>query len=214
MWRNSPEQVFTLEAGPVAAFFTTRRDEEFMDRLATKRRVIMLNQIHSNRVVNLDTEKAETGDGLITSQRDVFIGVKVADCLPIYFFTKEQVGIVHAGWRGTASRISTKMLEMFREPPTYVFGPCISPCCFSVGADLYEELHNSFPEPVFTSRAEKTYMDLRAANRYLLSEARELASLDLCTCCNPDSFHSYRRDGKRAGRNYALIGMVGIGEVL
>lgn len=214
MWRNSPEQVFTLEAGPVTAFFTTRRDEEFMGRLAAKRQVIMLNQVHSNRVVDLDNETVEIGDGLITSRRDVFIGVRVADCLPVYFFTREQVGIVHAGWRGTAGRISARILDMFCEPPTYFFGPCINPCCYSVGADLYEELRGSFPESIFTRRGETTHLDLKAANRYLLSGVRELASLELCTCCNPDFFHSYRRDGKSAGRNYALIGMAGIDDVL
>jgi copper oxidase (laccase) domain-containing protein len=106
------------------------------------------------------------------------------------------------------------MLERFRRPPAFFFGPCIGPCCYAVDEARYDRLHDAFPAGVFTRRQDKIYMDLRAANRHLLKGARELAALDLCTCCHPELFHSYRRDGDKAGRNYAVIGRIPSREVL
>jgi copper oxidase (laccase) domain-containing protein len=54
-------------------------------------------------------------------------------------------------------------------------------------------------------------LDLRAANRWQLADAgvpgSKIAVNDLCTACRTDLLFSYRREGVKAGRMMAVIGM-------
>lgn len=207
MWQNRSD-IFYSQEGKALALFITRPAEKHLGRISERYRIFFNKQIHSNNIIDLDEKEAAVGDGLVTSRRNVFIGVKVADCLPIYFVSSNRVGIAHAGWRGTLNRVALKMLENFRDKPSYFFGPCINPCCYEVKPDLYGQFKNDFPESVFTVKDNGTFLDLKAANRYLLKDLSEAGSLDLCTSCNPELFYSYRRDKELVGRNFALIGMV------
>jgi copper oxidase (laccase) domain-containing protein len=88
-------------------------------------------------------------------------------------------------------------------------GPGIGPCCYEVG----DELKASFPPQFFRDGPRgRRHLDVRAANRAQLLEAglrrEHIHSVDHCTRCRADLYHSYRRDGKAAGR---MINFVGFG---
>jgi len=57
----------------------------------------------------------------------------------------------------------------------------------------------------------RTHLDLQEANRRQLLQAglkpQHITVGSLCTACRSDLFHSYRRDGRRAGRLYAAVGL-------
>ena len=80
--------------------------------------------------------------------------------------------------------------------------------------EVGEEVYEWFGHPaVFERRKEwpKPHLNLAEANRLQLIEAgvdpdRVIVS-SLCTKCRADLFHSYRRDGDRAGRMFSLIGI-------
>jgi YfiH family protein len=158
--------------------------------------------------------EAFEGDALFSDSPGAALGVKVADCLPIYFFSEASpvIGLAHAGWRGTLARIAEQtvlaisgQLNVGPESLVSAFGPCIRESCYEVGPDVAEAFRSAFPSSV-ASAAGRTFLDLKQANRQMLCAMglREIASLDLCTHCSPDLFFSARRDGV-TGRNMALI---------
>jgi purine-nucleoside/S-methyl-5'-thioadenosine phosphorylase / adenosine deaminase len=128
---------------------------------ASKMRVIALRQIHSDIVhlvsaENVDAaEEPPQGDALITRERGVSLAVQTADCVPILLADKRHhaIAVVHAGWRGTLSRIAEKTLgrmhmEFGTRPEDVVaaLGPSIGRCCYEVGSDVAKEFHAQFPD--------------------------------------------------------------------
>lgn len=104
-------------------------------------------QIHSDRVLKLDSENTKmwrghnvTGvDGFITNQTDSYLMIRVADCVPIVIYDPDHhaVALIHAGWRGTVKHIHTKSIEMlvkaYGSNPSHLlvwFGPSARDCCF------------------------------------------------------------------------------------
>jgi len=183
-------------------------------------KIFTLKQIHSNRVfyINRDNinEKLD-GDGIFTDEKDLAIGVKVADCLPIYIFDNKfkVIGIAHAGWRSTLAQIGqnlvSTMIQKFSLKAfdlNFVLGPCIEQSCYEVGFELLSQFFNNMPgsERFFFQHNRKLYFDLKGLNRSLLRELglNEITDLDYCTKCNSDLFYSVRRDSA-TGRNLGLI---------
>jgi YfiH family protein len=69
-------------------------------------------QIHSNRVVCTSSPRKENvlhqqADAILTDQQGLALFMRFADCVPILLFDphKKVVGIAHAGWKGTISKI-------------------------------------------------------------------------------------------------------------
>jgi YfiH family protein len=92
-------------------------------------------------------------DGLITNEPDVVLFTQYADCVPLFFADpiKRVVGTAHAGWRGTAARISAVMVERLvadygccREDILAAIGPSIGPCCFEVDEPVRKVFHENF----------------------------------------------------------------------
>jgi len=180
------------------------------DSLATTK------QIHSNTVKVVTTPgENEDCDGLVTDRAGLFLGVTVADCVPVILVDPAQriVAAVHAGWRGTAARIVTRGVEaMVRECGAEVsavrvfLGPSAGACCYVIG----EEVAEQFPAEVVTRREGLIYLDVREANRLQLIEVGIHPSFieesSLCTISGGELLHSFRRDGNRSGRMMAVVG--------
>ncbi|MDH5185527.1 MAG: peptidoglycan editing factor PgeF [candidate division WOR-3 bacterium] len=183
-------------------------------------KIFTLKQIHSNKIFYLNSNNFKEeleGDGLFTDEKRLAIGVKVADCLPIYIFDKKYkvIGIAHAGWRSTLAQIGMNLVnaitQKFGLSPSdlnFALGPCIDQPCYEVGFELLSRFFNNLPgsESFFVQHNRRLYLDLKSLNGFLLGKLglTEIASLDYCTKCNPDFFYSVRRDGI-SGRNLAVI---------
>ncbi|MCX7994162.1 MAG: polyphenol oxidase family protein [candidate division WOR-3 bacterium] len=159
----------------------------------------LLTQIHSDIIVDIDTDTKTTGDGLMTSSKS--IGVKVADCLPVYIFSQEKIMLLHCGWRSIIRGILAKALTIMREYK-YVMGACIGPCCYEVKNDVARLFSEKYPEAVIR-KYNKIYLDLKKAVLQELGKENLIAELNYCTYCNPDYFYSYRRGDRE--RNYAVF---------
>lgn len=162
-------------------------------------------------------------DGLITDVPGVLLTTVHADCLPVWFYDPEHnaAGLVHAGWRGTAAGIAAKAVRMMEkhygsspEAMQCVIGPGISACCFEVGPEVYEafkeswDFTDSFSRPV----GEKYFLDIKGINRQQLLELgvkeAHMRVSSHCTCCEPEQFCSYRREGgtyMRMGAGLCLL---------
>ena len=177
-------------------------------------RVCTIKQVHGARMVGCHEppRPVPEADGLYTDTPGLALAVRTADCLPIIFFdpARPAVGLVHAGWRGTAQLIAraavTEMSAAFGSDPSRLrvaFGPCIRLHSYEVGPEFREH----FPGEVIAISG-RDHFDLALANRRQLREAGVLPDniVDCGICTFEDAhYHSYRRDADRAGRNLTLI---------
>lgn len=176
-------------------------------------RTAKLHQVHADGVVGVGAPGHHgDGDALITATPDLWLEIRTADCVPLLLIDPLQrvVAAVHAGWRGTAARIAGATVEVLirdwgcrAQDCRVAIGPCIAACCFEVG----EEVAAQFPGHI-TQSGSRPHVDLGAANRRQLVEAgipaNQIDDLGLCTGCEPERFHSFRRD-RGDGRMVAAV---------
>jgi YfiH family protein len=185
--------------------------------LGVEDRLVTMNQTHSVRIVQADHSGQIDADGCFTLKPNLALSVRVADCVPIFLWSGDGslIGIVHAGWRGTLSKIALRFPEAVGKEVSirstdllFSLGPSIGKCCYKVGQEVLEQFRITWSnaEDFFHRSTKGLYLDLRAANRFLLSSvgAKESGSLDLCTFCNRTRFYSYRHQPGQ-GRNWGFI---------
>jgi YfiH family protein len=188
------------------------RNLELARRALVLPAILTLRQTHSDTVLTVADRSTQPetleGDACCTRRAGLGLGLKVADCLPVYFYCADLscIGIAHCGWRGTAARIAEKTARRMSRDYSlslpslrFALGPCICPNCYEVGDDVRKEFGRNFPEPdrFFSPvKGAKYLLDIRAANRWLLTEVglTEAESLNLCTREDEKLFYSVRRD--------------------
>ena len=191
----------------VAAFLASRGHEAI--------KVHRADQVHSATVVHADKTPCEADAIIVTSPGEA-ARVVTADCVPILMASPGgRAAAVHAGWRGTLANISARALEALGAKPSSVsayIGPAIGPCCYAVDEGRHRAFQEAFPEIVPRHVSEEPLrLDLSAINAALLMKAgvpRENIFREArCTSCDDALCCSYRRDGERAGRMVAVIGL-------
>ena len=174
-------------------------------------------QIHSSDSFKIESPGfAGDCDATFTDKQNIFLTVSFADCLPVFLFdpVRKIIAGIHAGWKGTANRITYKTIERIKneysckaEDLIVFLGPCISQDKFEVG----DEVGELFSEQVKIFRNEKYFIDIRKDNLLQLLEAEVLENNiehnSLCTFNEQELLHSYRRDGLESGRMFGVIGM-------
>lgn len=185
-----------------------------------------LKQVHGDDILIVHQESDATAqpeaDGLISRETGVLLGIATADCVPVLMVAPEHglIAALHAGWRGTLKGICQRAITMLKDrwqvEPAHVWvalGPAISPCCYEVGREVGEALHerwriNSAWQPF--AAGDKGFLDLRAINRAQCESsgvpAARIQSVGPCSFCASSDFASYRREGTGAGRQLSVIG--------
>lgn len=184
-----------------------------------------LKQIHSTVIQEVTEEGSQgivgQGDALATSLPTHRIAVKTADCIPILLFHHEFVMAIHAGWRGLAQDFIGEVASYVRHRGfelgacEWGIGPCIAPESFEVGPEVVEAFVN---QPVYQEdlswgllkgQHDRWHLDLAAMT--VLRLRREgvnpshISVIRSDTKTNDDMWHSYRRSGEHAGRNWSWI---------
>lgn len=175
--------------------------------------ILIANQVHKDTAIWIDSPDQDPGsvDAMLTRKQGITLGVRTADCVPLLFVDEGKgiVGVIHAGWRGTALEITRKTMEFLQFSPHTLkvgIGPAIGPESFEVG----EEVAKQFSASVVTQSATeegKFHVDLWQANFEQLVEVGvsqrniEVLRLDTYTEENLYSF----RAGDRDNRNIAWI---------
>jgi YfiH family protein len=195
--------------------------------------LVTVRQVHGDvvRVVehrtgSLATEEGKAvleGDGLMTGEAGLLLGVQTADCVPVLVADTRTraVAAFHAGWRGTVARIVERgVAQMGREFGTRpedcvaAVGPCIRACCFEVGDEVRERFAAEFAyaEELFVGRN----VDLQEANRRQLVGAGvavgDVSVIAECSACARDAegrrrYFSHRAEAGRTGRMLNVIGV-------
>ena len=157
-------------------------------------------------------------DIAISRAPSLVLTVRAADCVPTLLADRRTgaVAAIHAGWKGTAAgavQVAVRALERVHgcTPLDLIaaVGPSIGPCCYEVGGDLARHFAAHPDAPAWFSSDTKPRLDLWRATRDQLERAGVPASqihvCELCTFDHAALLHSYRRDGKAAGRLVAAI---------
>jgi copper oxidase (laccase) domain-containing protein len=162
-----------------------------------ERKFVTARQVHSDKIAVIDSVPAgdkcfEGCDGLITNQRDVCLGVYVADCCAIFLVDQDAraIGLVHSGKKGTALGIVRNAIELMWQE----FGvearqlvaqlsPCIRPPHYEIdfAAEIVQQCRDAGIEEIHDS--------------------------GICTACDLDRYYSYRAEKGRTGRMLALLGL-------
>jgi hypothetical protein len=172
-------------------------------------------------------ETPPAGDALLTDEPGILLSVRSADCLPVLLVDPKRraIGAIHAGWLGTLAGLIEKTVDEMRdlfgsEPPQLLaaLGPSIRACCYEVGEEILEAFQERFPraesffcKPPNRPRFRALHLDLVAAAQDQLRNAglnlRNVSVAGFCTACRTDLFFSHRKEGRRAGRCVAIIGI-------
>ena len=187
-------------------------------------------QEHGDGVKVVDSTEAalrsdDRYDALTSDLSGTLVGVKTADCVPILLGDRKRgaYAAVHAGWRGTASRIVEKamksMANNFSSEPDDIIaaiGPAACGRNYEIGEEVIGIFENKFDNAdsyLSETRPGHALIDLHAANRDQLISAgvdpENIFASSLCTMERTDLFFSYRREKARFGKTGRLLSVIG-----
>ncbi len=158
---------------------------------------ITARQVHGDEIAIVDSPPPgdvcfEGADGIVTNQRNVCLGIYVADCCAIYLVDRQEraMGLVHSGRKGTELGIAARAIEVMQSG----FG--VAP------RDLIVQLSPCIRPPHYE-------VDFAAE---IVSQCRAHGVLDvtdsgICTACDLHSYYSYRAEKARTGRMLALLSL-------
>jgi polyphenol oxidase len=161
------------------------------------RKFITARQVHGDKIARVDSVPAtdhcfEGCDGLITNQRDVCLGVYVADCCAVYLVDRNAraIGLVHSGKKGTALGVIPQAIVLMREkfgvePDDLIaqLSPCIRPPHYEIdfAADIVRQCRDAGVD--------------------------EISESGICTACDLEHYYSYRAEKGHTGRMLALLAL-------
>lgn len=174
----------------------------------------LAEQVHGADVSMVSEAGYYSGaDGLVTTNKNLVIGIKVADCAAVLLSdpVNNVIAAVHAGWRGAAAGILPNALDKMKETgakPVNILcyiSPCISVRNFEIGEEVAEKFPSQFIDRSF---GRKPHLNLKEFLRVQLVDTGVLQSnieLDSRCTINDTSFYSHRRERDEAGRMLAFI---------
>lgn len=166
-------------------------------------------------------------DALLTRLTGVLLAIQTADCLPVLIADTKtgSVAAIHAGWRGTAGRITERTVADLMQthgvnPRTSIaaLGPAACAECYEVGEEVIERYKKEFGYwrrlLVNFKEGGKAHLDIRAANVQQLAfcgfSEDHIHVADYCTMHQNDLFFSYRKEGNRQASSVGrLLSMIG-----
>lgn len=176
--------------------------------------VMNAHQVHeadvrTHRSVPPGLTLVEPCDGHITAEVGVLLAVTVADCVPVFLVdpADRTVGLLHAGWRGTAAGVLEHGLASIGPSAALHrmrvhFGPAICGACYEVGPEVFEALGEPVP-------AGPTPLDLRGvlARRAVALgiDPAHVTVSEHCTRCTGSDLFSHR-----GGDRSRQVGYIGI----
>ena len=184
---------------------------------------VFMKQIHSSKVTSVDSSHIQiiqNTDGLATTQKNIFLAVVTADCVPIIFYepVKKIIAAIHAGYKGILQGIIEEALSEIQklggraENLLVGIAPSIGACCYDVSDGRISEFKNKYPnfKGYYEIRSKKNFLDLAALAQNILS-SKGVKNVEQSTSCTKDTewLYSYRRDSHATYGEFAtVIGMV------
>lgn len=187
------------------------------------KKAVVAGLVHGSAVMAVEAEQAghliEDHDGLITATPNLPLVATSFDCSICFLRTapenpRQAIGIVHAGWRGTAAGVLLQAIGGFKDsygvPPHEILidiSPSIRPCCYEVKKDVARLFRRQWPTSI-KKDGEKIYINIPEA-LILQAVATGVAKKNIfvdagCTACTKNKrrdweYFSWRRDRRTDG---------------
>ncbi len=186
-------------------------------------------QQHTNNVHILKAEETQSPgpyqfaaiDAVATDLQRQPVLLHFADCVPVMLVDekKKKICVIHAGWRGTASSIVKKSVELMvnemDSKPGDIYaavGPAIGSCCYQTGEEVVLQLNETVEngDELILRKDGNPFPDLKAFNARQLLESgvRNIDVSGWCTACHPETFYSHRQSGGVTGRQGAMACLI------
>ncbi|MDR1244737.1 MAG: peptidoglycan editing factor PgeF [Endomicrobium sp.] len=197
---NFPYKHFTTTKSAGDMKNKAERDSFLRSMVLNPADLVLANQVHGNniKVVKRSDQNIliDNCDGLITTDKNLLLGIFTADCVPILISSSdsEVKAAVHVGWKGLYLGIVENaigvLINDFCISPKSIkvyIGPHIRSCCYKTGSEM---------EDKFNIKLINGNLDLSAILRTKLENygVNEIFDVNQCTCHNEQLFFSYRRD--------------------
>lgn len=183
--------------------------------------VAIVSQVHGDAVVRLWTPDAGVpfldrgdarADAVWTTEPGLAVAVRVADCVPICLAAADgsAVAAVHAGRPGLLAGVigaAAAQLRAATDAPLRAWvGPHVCASCYEVPAEMAADASAQLGVAPATTAWGTPALDLTAAALRQLARAgvEDVEAVGGCTR-EEATLHSYRRDGRAAGR---LVGAI------
>ena len=174
-----------------------------------KKRLKLINQIHSNKIFfvnNNNLNKDIYGDGLITENKNIALGILTADCAPIFIFDKKKsiVCCLHSGWKGALNNIVSKGIKKIKRRKIksqniiVIVGPCLGFNNFEVDKKFklkFIKKNKSYQKFFKSKNRNKDIFDLRNLINFQISKEgiNNVFNIRKDTYKNSHIFFSHRR---------------------
>ena len=174
-----------------------------------KKRLKLINQIHSNKIFfinNNNLNKDIYGDGLITENKNIALGILTADCAPIFIFDKKKsiVCCLHSGWKGALNNIVSKGIKKIKRKKIksqniiVIVGPCLGFNNFEVDKKFklkFIKKNKSYQKFFKSKNRNKDIFDLRNLINFQISKEGidNVFNIRKDTYKNSHIFFSHRR---------------------
>ena len=120
--------------------FIAQKFQLHRENMATVRQSV------SNTAIFIDkpTWYKIAADGIVTTQKNILLCIKTADCAPVLFYDERNqvIGAAHAGWRGAYKGIVENVLALMLKHGAKInnihaaIGPCLQQESFEVQDDM------------------------------------------------------------------------------
>ena len=181
-----------------------------------KNNLILMHQTHSNKVVELRRQNFRRkiyADAMITSIKNLVLGVVTADCVPILIFDKKNkiIGCIHSGWRGAFSNIIKntvlRIKKLNSKNEIYAsIGPCIGKNSYEVDLKFKKKFIKKSKKNIkyFSKKnKDKSLFDLRKyVHDKLLEFKVNIDHVKHDTFREKDNFFSFRRSSIKKQKDY------------
>lgn len=158
---------------------------------------VTAQQVHGKEIGVISSAIGEDkcfqgGDGVVTDQRGVCLGIYVADCCAVYLFdpVRQVIGLVHSGKIGTELGVVPNAIQnmaaQFGSRPGDIIAllsPCIRPPHYEI--DFAAEIIRQCRDAGMTT----------------------VHDCGVCTACDLARYYSYRAEKGRTGRMLAFLAL-------
>lgn len=187
--------------------------------------VIELKQVHGNKIIKINKipTRIIEADGLITSNPNVFLMIKAADCHQIAFYDPKNhaIALIHAGWQGLDKGIIKNVVNSLKynfgtKPKDLIvqFGPSIGPCCYKKLPDLKQKNDPTWKLYIHKDKDDTFGLDLwKFAENQLKKLGVNTKNIDnpkICTYHHKEYFSHRRVSLEEKGQDYRFATIFGI----
>ncbi len=183
-------------------------------------KLVHANQVHGANITRVNKPGLYPAtDALITNQKDIYLVISIADCMPVMLYdpVNSAIANIHSGWRGTQKNIAgstvEKMKEEFGSDPGGLIafmGPAISKKNFEVDEDVALMFPAEYTSPKDGVKGKFVVDTGQMVFDQLVTAGVNSVNIERCGYCtfdNHEHLHSYRRDKHLSGRMFAVLGM-------